>query len=100
MSTSIAATPGIDCLFVGPYDLRYRAERRHGAGPAFAPEVERAIDTMLRRRDEGRQDPGPSIAATPSARVAMAKRGFRFLAVGSDLGFLREGTAAQLKALK
>ena len=29
-----------------------------------------------------------------------AKRGFRFLSVGSDLGFLRAGAAAQLKALK
>ena len=29
-----------------------------------------------------------------------AKRGFRFMAVGSDLGFLRAGTAAQVKALK
>jgi 2-keto-3-deoxy-L-rhamnonate aldolase RhmA len=28
-----------------------------------------------------------------------AKRGFRFMAVGSDLGFLRAGTAAQVKAL-
>jgi 2-keto-3-deoxy-L-rhamnonate aldolase RhmA len=32
--------------------------------------------------------------------VACAKRGERFLAVGSDLGFLRSGTAAQLKVLK
>jgi 4-hydroxy-2-oxoheptanedioate aldolase len=31
--------------------------------------------------------------------VALAKRGVRFLAVGSDLGFLRAGTAAALKAL-
>jgi 4-hydroxy-2-oxoheptanedioate aldolase len=31
---------------------------------------------------------------------AGAKRGFRFLAVGSDLIFLRAGAAAQLKALK
>jgi 2-keto-3-deoxy-L-rhamnonate aldolase RhmA len=32
--------------------------------------------------------------------VACAKRGVRFLAVSSDLGFLRAGTAAQLKVLK
>ena len=32
--------------------------------------------------------------------LAMAKRGFRFITVGSDQGFLREGTAAQVKALK
>jgi 2-keto-3-deoxy-L-rhamnonate aldolase RhmA len=32
--------------------------------------------------------------------VACAKRGVRFMAVGSDLGFLRAGTAAQIKVLK
>jgi 2-keto-3-deoxy-L-rhamnonate aldolase RhmA len=30
----------------------------------------------------------------------MAKRGFRFLTIGSDLGILRDGAAAQLKALR
>jgi 2-keto-3-deoxy-L-rhamnonate aldolase RhmA len=30
----------------------------------------------------------------------MKKRGFRFLAVGSDLGFLKDGIAAQLSVLK
>ena len=32
--------------------------------------------------------------------IALAKRGVRFLAVGSDMGFLRAGAAAALKALK
>ena len=30
----------------------------------------------------------------------MAKRGFSFITVGSDLGYLRDGAAAQFKALK
>jgi 2-keto-3-deoxy-L-rhamnonate aldolase RhmA len=30
----------------------------------------------------------------------MAKRGFRFIAVSSDSGMVREGAAAQLKKLK
>ena len=38
--------------------------------------------------------------ANAERAVACAKRGIRFLAVGSDLGFLRAGTAAQLKTLK
>jgi 2-keto-3-deoxy-L-rhamnonate aldolase RhmA len=32
--------------------------------------------------------------------VACAKRGVRFMAIGSDLAFLRAGTAAQFKVLK
>jgi len=31
--------------------------------------------------------------------VALAKRGIRFLAVGSDMMFLRSGAAATLKAV-
>ena len=38
--------------------------------------------------------------ANAERALAGVNRGFRFLAVGSDLGFLRAGTAAQLKALK
>ena len=38
--------------------------------------------------------------ANAERAVACAKRGVRFLAVGSDLGFLRAGTAAQIKVLK
>jgi len=32
--------------------------------------------------------------------VALAERGVRFLAVGSDMGFLRAGAAAALKVVK
>ncbi len=32
--------------------------------------------------------------------LALGKRGVRFLAVGSDMGFLRAGAGAALKALK
>ena len=32
--------------------------------------------------------------------LALAKRGVRFIAVGSDMGFLRAGAAAALKVLK
>ena len=32
--------------------------------------------------------------------AALAKRGVRFLAVGSDMSFLRAGAAAALKALR
>jgi 2-keto-3-deoxy-L-rhamnonate aldolase RhmA len=30
----------------------------------------------------------------------MAKRGFKFITVGNDAGFLHDGAAAQVKALK
>jgi 4-hydroxy-2-oxoheptanedioate aldolase len=94
----IAATPGIDALFIGPYDLSTSLS----AGKAQdlnAPEVERAIDLICEAAVKAGKIPGIYCRDAERA-VAMAKRGFRFITVGSDLGFLREGTAAQLKVLR
>ncbi|HEY6834422.1 MAG TPA: aldolase/citrate lyase family protein, partial [Pseudolabrys sp.] len=88
----IAATPGIDALFIGPYDLSTSLS----AGKAQdlnAPEVERAIDLICEAAVKAGKIPGIYCRDAERA-VAMAKRGFRFITVGSDLGFLREGTAA------
>jgi len=94
----IAGTPGIDCLFIGPYDLATSLS----AGKAqdiFAPEVERAVDTICAAAVKAGKI--PAIYCRDAERaLAMAKRGFKFIAVHSDLGLLREGTAALLKALK
>ena len=95
---AIAATPGIDALFIGPYDLSTSLS----AGKAQnidAPEVDKAIDTIRAAAVAAGKIPG--IYCRDAARaLAMAKRGFTFLTVGSDQGLVREGAAAQVKALK
>jgi 4-hydroxy-2-oxoheptanedioate aldolase len=95
---AIAATPGIDGLFIGPYDLSTALSG--GTAQDFtAPAVEQAIDKICAAAVKAGKI--PSIFCHDAARgLAMAKRGFRFLTVGSDLALLREGVAAQLKALK
>jgi 4-hydroxy-2-oxoheptanedioate aldolase len=95
---AIAATPGIDALFVGPYDLS-TALSDGKAQDVEAPEVERAIDQICQAAKKAGKIPGIYCRDAERA-VAMAKRGFRFITIGSDLGFLRDGTAAQLKALR
>jgi len=94
----IATTPGIDALFIGPYDLSTSLS----AGKAqdiLAPEVERAIDVICEAAVKAGKIPG-IYCRDASRALAMARRGFRYITVGSDLGFLRDGTAAQLKTLK
>ncbi len=94
----IAGTAGIDALFVGPYDLATSLS----AGTAqdiTAPEVERAIDEICAAAKKAGKIPG-IYCRDPARALAMEKRGFRFIAVASDLGIVREGTAAILKALK
>jgi 4-hydroxy-2-oxoheptanedioate aldolase len=95
---AIAATPGIDALFIGPYDLA-TALSGGKAQDIMAPDVERAVDHICQAALKAGKIPG--IYCRDAARaLAMGRRGFRFIAVGSDHGIIREGAAAMMKALK
>jgi 4-hydroxy-2-oxoheptanedioate aldolase len=95
---AIAATEGIDALFVGPSDLSIALTDGAEVEPHSAI-VERELDRVVAAARKHNKVPGLYCVNAERALFA-AKRGFRFLAVGSDLGFLRSGTAAQIKALK
>jgi 4-hydroxy-2-oxoheptanedioate aldolase len=95
---AIAATPGIDALFVGPYDLS-TALSRGAKQDIDALEVSRAIDRIRDAALKAGKIPGIYCSSAERAR-AMAERGFKFIAVGSDLGLIRSAAAATLKALR
>ena len=95
---AIAATPGIDSLFIGPYDLSTSLSGGK-AQDVTAPEVEQAIDRIGAAATKAGKIPG-IYCRDPTRALAMAKRGFRFITVGSDMGIVRDGAAAQVKALK
>jgi 2-keto-3-deoxy-L-rhamnonate aldolase RhmA len=97
-AAEIAGTPGIDCLFVGPYDLATSLSEGK-AQDITAAEVERAVDAICAAAAKAGKIPG-IYCRDPARALAMAKRGFRFIAVASDLNIFREGTAAILNALK
>ena len=90
--------PGIDALFVGPYDLAI-ALSSGKAQDVQAPAVEQAIDRICTAAKKAGKIPGIYCRDAESA-VAMAKRGFRFVVAGNDLTTLRGATVAQLKVLK
>jgi 4-hydroxy-2-oxoheptanedioate aldolase len=95
---AIAATPGIDGLFLGPADLSIALSQGATIDPLL-PDVDRELERIT----EAARKAGKMMGAychTAERAVALAKRGVRFLAVGSDLGFLRAGSAAALKTLK
>lgn len=95
---SIAETPGIDALFIGPYDLSTSLSAGK-AQDVQAAEVERAIDQICVAANKAGKIAG--IYCTNAERaLAMAKRGFRFVTVGGDVGYLRDGLAAQMNTLK
>jgi 4-hydroxy-2-oxoheptanedioate aldolase len=95
---AIAATPGIDVLFIGPSDLSIALTDGRELDP-HSSTVEAANDKLVAACRKAGKIAGLYCANAERA-VACAKRGFRFLAVGSDLSIFRSGIAAQIKALK
>jgi 4-hydroxy-2-oxoheptanedioate aldolase len=96
---AIAATPGIDGLYIGPSDLRLAVGGATSTDSAVDDVFEAAVERILKAA----QDAG--IAAgfhTPSGEVA-AKRlgqGFTVATVSSDLIHLEQAATAHLKAAR
>jgi 4-hydroxy-2-oxoheptanedioate aldolase len=95
---AIAATPGIDALFLGPADLSIALSEGADVNP-MAPEVDREIDRIGAAAAKAGKIMG-AYCHNAERAVALARRGVRFLAVGSDMAFLRAGAAAVIGALK
>jgi 4-hydroxy-2-oxoheptanedioate aldolase len=88
---AIAATPGVDGLFVGPVDLGLSL----GLGLALQmPEaVFAACDKVIGAAARHGKIAGCAALGEDNARQ-LAARGMRFIALGSDSGFVRAGAAA------
>jgi 4-hydroxy-2-oxoheptanedioate aldolase len=95
---AIAATAGIDALFVGPWDLSIALSRGTAVDPGL-PAVDRALDRVLAAAANAGKFAGLYCGDADQGRAAAA-RGFRFVSVGSDTGYLRAGASAQVEALK
>ncbi|HEX7819325.1 MAG TPA: aldolase/citrate lyase family protein [Sphingobium sp.] len=89
----IAATPGIDGLFVGPADLSL------SMGFAFttdlAPEVMTAIATVVTAAGRHGILSGSASFGSDNA-MALVAMGMGFITLGSDMGMIRRGAAAEV----
>ena len=92
----IASVPGIDGVFIGPADLS--ASLGHIGNPGH-PEVQDAIKSAVDRLSKLGK---PAGILTPNE--AEARRyiewGYKFVAVGSDLGIMAKGADALARAFK
>jgi 4-hydroxy-2-oxoheptanedioate aldolase len=94
----IAATPGLDGLFVGPADLSL------GVGlETFAdltdPVLLTMLDAIVAAADGHNLVPGIH-APSPSAAAAMAARGFRFVSSAVDEDLLREAAESAVRGAR
>ena len=92
----IAATPGLDVLFIGTSDLSFslglRGEQNH-------PKLDQAIEKILAAAEKHGKFPGrPGLNGEEIKRFQ--KQGFRFFMTGTDLDFMAAGAARLLEPFK
>jgi 4-hydroxy-2-oxoheptanedioate aldolase len=85
----IVATPGIDSVFVGPWDMSVSLSGGKTVDAAH-PAVEEALAEVARAATAAGKIPATLAPNAERARVAM-RLGYRFIAVGSDSGYLADG---------
>lgn len=93
---AIAATPGVDALFIGPADLA--ASLGHLGNPMH-PEVQDAIAHAKARIDAAGKPAGIFALSPDDAKKRIAE-GFRFLSIGTDIGLLLTGAQGLLNAVR
>lgn len=93
---AIAATDGVDALFIGPADLS--ASLGHLGNPAH-PDVQKAISDAKCRIDAVGKPVGIFALSPEDARARMAE-GFRFISIGTDIGLLARGAAALVQSVR
>lgn len=92
---AIAATPGIDGLFVGPVDLGLSMGLSTQEAMAMPPPVTEGIARVADACRANGLLPGCAAFGLDSAR-RLADLGMRFLPLGADLGLLRRGAAQEV----
>ncbi|WP_137390511.1 HpcH/HpaI aldolase family protein [Rhodoligotrophos defluvii] len=96
---TIAATPGLAGLFVGPSDLTISMTQGRTYEPDGEPDVLEAMREVVAVAKAHGLCPG---IFTPNAQQAALRiaYGFRFVTVGSDLAFMAAGSASALNTLR
>jgi 2-dehydro-3-deoxyglucarate aldolase len=93
---AILATPGLDAVLIGPYDL---SASMGLAGQLSHPDVLAAQETILDACRRRQVAAGIHVVPVDAGEVRQRiQQGFRFIACGIDTLFVREGCRAMLKA--
>jgi len=92
---AIAAVPGIDALFIGPYDLSDSLQLR---GDVNHPRVIEAI-AETKRVCDARGMPIGIFCSNAEVAKSRIKEGFRLVAIGTDITLLREKIQEVLTSL-
>jgi 4-hydroxy-2-oxoheptanedioate aldolase len=91
---AILSVPGVDGCWIGPSDLALSL----GVDPRNAAtdtQVQDAVERVLKACQKTKKIAGYA-GSSPAEALRLAERGFQFLTVGSDIGFLIDGAKGAL----
>jgi 4-hydroxy-2-oxoheptanedioate aldolase len=92
---AIFSVPGIDAIFVGPNDLAASMRSADGKGPS-AEATQQALKHILATCKKHGVAPGYH-CMNPEEAVLRLEEGWQYLAIGSELKFMLNGTADVLQ---
>lgn len=92
----IASTPGVDVVFVGPYDL---SQSLGFPGKLGTPQVAGAVDRALKAAQGAGKPAGIFVTSTDEARMRL-DQGFRYIAYSMDSLLFAGACSQAVKALK
>ena len=93
---AIVSVPGIDCLFIGPYDLSASMGK---TGQTTDPEVQNAIEQVKQAAQKAQISLG-IFGTTASAVQPYIQDGYRLIAVGMDASLLGNAAKTIVNTLK
>jgi len=95
--SDIVKVEGVDATLIGPSDLSASMGYR---GQFWHPEVVKAMDRVLKACKASKVAPGIAFGKNTEHCKELIDKGYRFIAVGSDTGFMAAGIDQVLKQLK
>jgi len=93
----IVSVEGVDTTFIGPSDLSMSLGYR---GKPYHPEVIKAEEKVLKACKSAGVAPGIAFGRDIAQLNELIQKGFTFIGIGSDTGFLRYGCQETLKKIR
>ncbi len=93
----ILSVDGVDVALIGPTDLSMSMGL---VGRPFHPKVVEAMDRVIDACKEAGVTPGIAYALNPEHANQLISKGFRFISIGSDVGFLLNACLNTLRAIR
>jgi 2-dehydro-3-deoxyglucarate aldolase len=93
----ILATPGLDAVFIGPSDL---SSSMGLFGQWDHPQFVSILDRIIKTATGAGMPIGMAVDSTPTKALERIAQGIKFVTLGVDWGWMRQGATAALEEVR